>query len=227
MLIWSRVVLCSQRNNVSATSSVCIVDSDPTDITAFRPQPVRLAHSSDTPPEDDIPPPPASERKIARRRDSMHHVRTQQESTSPPTKRRRGELEGMRIELGVQASGSGSSASATASAAPNLPHIDFLNFSKSTRSRPSMPRPSSPPRISFASQSRSAELAIGGLDRKARKSLRGLGLGRVVDAVVPVPDRETPMIRKNKDMREQQRRSSLGMRGQRASDSLGRGDISE
>ena len=46
------------------------------------------------------------------------------------------------------------------------------------------------------------------------------------EAVVPVPDSETPMIRKNKELREAQRRSSLGMRGQRASSSLGRGEIS-
>lgn len=47
------------------------------------------------------------------------------------------------------------------------------------------------------------------------------------EAVVPVPDSETPMIRKNKELRAaQERRSSLGMRGQRASSSLGRGEIS-
>jgi kinetochore protein Mis13/DSN1 len=47
------------------------------------------------------------------------------------------------------------------------------------------------------------------------------------EAVVPVPEGETPMIRKNRELREAQRRSSLGMRGQRASSSLGRGEISE
>jgi kinetochore protein Mis13/DSN1 len=62
--------------------------------------------------------------------------------------------------------------------------------------------------------------------------MRGLGFGMDEgdsrDEVVPLPDSETPMIRKNKSMREdQQRRSSMGMRGQRASTSLGRGDISE
>jgi kinetochore protein Mis13/DSN1 len=46
------------------------------------------------------------------------------------------------------------------------------------------------------------------------------------EAVIPVPERETPMIRKNKELREAQRRSSLSMRGQRASSSLGRGEIS-
>jgi kinetochore protein Mis13/DSN1 len=58
--------------------------------------------------------------------------------------------------------------------------------------------------------------------------MRGLGAKDVSgEAVVPVPERETPMIRKNKELREAKRRSSLGMRGQRASSSLGRGEISE
>jgi kinetochore protein Mis13/DSN1 len=58
--------------------------------------------------------------------------------------------------------------------------------------------------------------------------MRGLGGEDVSgEAVVPVPERETPTIRKNKELREAQRRSSLGMRGKRASSSLGRGEISE
>jgi kinetochore protein Mis13/DSN1 len=58
--------------------------------------------------------------------------------------------------------------------------------------------------------------------------MRGMGEEDMSgEAVVPVPERETPMIRKNKQLREAQRRSSLGMRGQRASSSLGRGEISE
>jgi len=48
------------------------------------------------------------------------------------------------------------------------------------------------------------------------------------DSVIPIPENETPMIRKNKELREaQQRRSSLGLRGQRASTSLGKGEISK
>jgi kinetochore protein Mis13/DSN1 len=48
------------------------------------------------------------------------------------------------------------------------------------------------------------------------------------DELVPLAESETPMIRKNKEMREAQssRRSSLDTRGQRASSSLGRGDPS-
>ena len=62
--------------------------------------------------------------------------------------------------------------------------------------------------------------------RKTRKSMRGMQ-DVMSEAVVPVEESETPMIRKNKEIREaQQRRSSMGMRGQRASSSLGRGDIS-
>ena len=61
--------------------------------------------------------------------------------------------------------------------------------------------------------------------RKTRKSMVGMQ-DLTSEAVVPIPDSETPMIRKNKELREAQRRSSLGMRGQRASSSLGRGEIS-
>ena len=65
--------------------------------------------------------------------------------------------------------------------------------------------------------------------RKTRKSMAGTARDYDnSDSVVPLPESETPMIRKNKELREaQSRRSSLGMRGQRASSSLGRGDISE
>lgn len=47
------------------------------------------------------------------------------------------------------------------------------------------------------------------------------------DTEIPLAESETPMIKKNRQLREEQsRRSSLGMRGQRASSSLGRGEIS-
>lgn len=48
------------------------------------------------------------------------------------------------------------------------------------------------------------------------------------DMEIPLPESETPMIRKNRQLREDQsRRSSLTRRGQRASSSLGKGEISE
>jgi kinetochore protein Mis13/DSN1 len=48
-----------------------------------------------------------------------------------------------------------------------------------------------------------------------------------LDGMVAVPLTDTPMIRKNQEMRkEAQRRSSLGLRGQRMSSSLGRGEVS-
>jgi len=109
------------------------------------------------------------------------------------------------------------------------PQVDFLNFSVSQRPRPSAPRPASPPRQPFSSSSTSGRPSMGPptgpFVRKTRKSMRGME-DLMSEAVVPVPDSETPMIRKNKELREAQRRSSLGMRGQRASSSLGRGEIS-
>jgi kinetochore protein Mis13/DSN1 len=62
--------------------------------------------------------------------------------------------------------------------------------------------------------------------RKTRKSLHHGDIA--TDFEMPLQVSDTPVIRKNKEMRsEQQRRSSMGMRGQRASSSLGKGDISE
>ncbi|RSH82300.1 hypothetical protein EHS25_006010 [Saitozyma podzolica] len=105
-------------------------------------------------------------------------------------------------------------------------HVDFLTFSISQRPKPSAPTPMSPPR-----KPRPSRLSMGPPSepfvRKTRKSMRGVGEDDMSgEAVVPVPEGETPMIRKNRELREAQRRSSLGMRGQRASSSLGRGEIS-
>ena len=107
----------------------------------------------------------------------------------------------------------------------NQAMLDPSAFSSSSR-----PRPSSPSRTA---QARNAE-RMGpptGFVRKTRKSMRAMGFDMEdgsLDSVVPIPESETPMIRKNKELREaQQRRSSLGLRGQRASTSLGKGEISE
>ncbi len=47
--------------------------------------------------------------------------------------------------------------------------------------------------------------------------------------MVPVPISDTPMIKRNQEMRREneRRRSSMSMRGNRMSESLGKGDISE
>lgn len=71
-----------------------------------------------------------------------------------------------------------------------------------------------------------------GLVRKTRKSMRAIDIPSLeddsMDSMVPLPESETPMIRKNRELREaQSRRSSLSGRGQRASSSLGRGEISK
>lgn len=67
--------------------------------------------------------------------------------------------------------------------------------------------------------------------RKTRKSMSRMGMlpsDLSGDMEVPLPESETPMIRKNRQLREDQsRRSSLTRRGQRASSSLGKGEISE
>jgi len=70
----------------------------------------------------------------------------------------------------------------------------------------------------------------GGFVRKTRKSMAfQVDIGDLVlDGMVPLAESETPMIRKNKSMREDQsRRSSLGTRGNRARSSMDKGDTSE
>lgn len=98
--------------------------------------------------------------------------------------------------------------------------------------RPSMPRLPSPEstvaRVVWGNESVMAQ--SGGFVRKTRKSMAfQLDIGMEPgDAMVPLADSETPMIKKNKELRaEQSRRSSLGTRGQRASSSIGKGDPSE
>jgi kinetochore protein Mis13/DSN1 len=70
----------------------------------------------------------------------------------------------------------------------------------------------------------------GGFVRKTRKSMAfQMDIGNMVlDEMVPLAESETPMIRKNQSMREDQsRRSSLGTRGNRARSSMDKGDTSE
>ncbi|EIW68470.1 hypothetical protein TREMEDRAFT_63637 [Tremella mesenterica DSM 1558] len=201
----------------------------------FKPQPVPQQNSSDTPPEEIINlPPPPSEKKIARRRESTRAIR-ERSPLSPDLKKQRTGLK-QRSKL----------PELSQSSKTHSQPIDFLEFSAPSRPRASMPRPSSPPRRTFLSSSISKPSSTsstqpsiivgnmapppppptGGFIRKTRKSMMGTR-DLTSEALVPVPDSETPMIKKNREIREAQaRRSSMGMRGQRASSSLGRGDIS-
>jgi len=58
--------------------------------------------------------------------------------------------------------------------------------------------------------------------KDGRRYLRDHTPERASDSIVEIPMRETPMINKNKDLREGNRRSSFTMRGRRAS-SIGNG----
>jgi hypothetical protein len=193
-------------------------------IATFKPQPVQLPNSSDTPPEEErhLPPPP-SERKIARRRESTRAIRERPQSPSPPpVSSKRQKLDQSQTQSqGMVASGSR--------------HIEGLTFMPTLKPRPSMPRLPSPERTvlrpTWGSESVMGPPPPGGFVRKTRKSMASqldLGMDMVTDEMVPLAESETPMIRKNKDMRaEQSKRSSLSTRGQRASSSIGKGDPSE
>jgi len=185
-------------------------------LATFKPQPVQLANSSDTPPEEEryLPPPP-SERKIARRRDSTRAIRERPQSPSPPPMSKR-----QKIDQSLVASSS--------------KHVEGLTFIPTSKPRPSMPRLRSPEstvsKPAWGSESVMGPPPPGGFVRKTRKSMAfQLNTGdMLLDEMVPLADSETPMIRKNKSMREEQsRRSSIGTRGNRARSSMDKGDTSE
>ncbi|WWC71366.1 uncharacterized protein I206_105321 [Kwoniella pini CBS 10737] len=223
----------------------------------FKPQPVPTTHSSDTPPDVDddlhlLPPP--SERKIARRRESTREIRERHDSPTPSgmastsstsnnkrskiSRGRSKSIDPIRAAVntsddplgGVEETENMKSTNSTTSAV----RVDGLNIPNAQPSRPSGPRPRSPPRRTFSASQTPVSTSAhpmgppkGSFVRKTRQSM---GLSRVAElskeSVVPVMESETPIIRKNQELRGQQaRRSSLDHRGGRASSSWGRGEI--
>ncbi|WVF67485.1 hypothetical protein IAT40_002241 [Kwoniella sp. CBS 6097] len=240
---------------------------------AFKPQPVPLPNSSNTPPEDDLDdmhilPPPPTGRKIARNRDSTMGLRERQHSASPPTEASlfsSGQQGTTAIAIASGSSSTGSKrqkrenargksvepvrAAANTSDDPlegveetvsmrttntGRPQVNGLNVPASHRPTSSAPRPTSPPRRTFPTHASSSQQAskssMGppkGFVRKTRQSMSARNRYETSeDSVVPVLQSETPVIRKNQELRGQQaRRSSLDHRGGRASSSWGRGEI--
>ncbi|KIY35999.1 kinetochore protein Mis13/DSN1 [Cryptococcus gattii E566] len=220
----------------------------------FQPQPVPLPDSSDTPPSPTIPldlPPPPPSAKIARRRESTRAIRERPLSESPPPgpllqpgihpAKKQKVARGKSVEplRGIAGTADDPLKDVEETEAMrntgSVPFVQYLTFSKSSKPRPSAPRPSSPPRRTFASSSAAASLrtpsanaliksgTMGpptGFVRKTRKSM-----GRVQelskDVMMPIMDSETPVIRKNQELRGQQaRRSSMDHRGGRASSTM-------
>ncbi|WVO14528.1 hypothetical protein L204_102163 [Cryptococcus depauperatus] len=204
----------------------------------------------------ELPPPPPSTKKIARRRDSIRAIRERPPSESPPsshgmvfqsggnsskrqkTARERSMGSPLRGVFGTvddPLAGVEETASMTSTGA--APSVQHLTFSKSHKPRPSAPQPSSPPRLTFGSSNlasssktpvSSSSMGPPSYVRKTRKSMGRTSRMHELqkDMVLPIMESETPVIRKNQELRGQQaRRSSLDQRGGRASSSWGRGDI--
>ncbi|WVQ68460.1 uncharacterized protein L199_006668 [Kwoniella botswanensis] len=237
----------------------------------FKPLPVPITNSSDTPPDDNdedlhlLPPPP--ERKIARRRESTREIRERQESPIPihtnqqsstsssnSSKRIKISAEDIRgraksidpIRSAVNTSDDplGGIEETESMGSNRRVQVEGLSIPLLQASRPSGPRPTSPPRRTFSSSHSSQPIAgpgpstaqMGppptsskGLVRKTRQSM-GRTKGRISElskeSFVPLMESETPVIRKNQQLRGQQaRRSSLDHRGSRASSSWGKGEI--
>ncbi|WRT68606.1 uncharacterized protein IL334_005584 [Kwoniella shivajii] len=232
---------------------------------AFKPQPVPITNSSDTPPTDneiELPPPPVSERKIARRRESTRNIRERQESPTPANpnaissssnndhakrakvggnvRSRSKSIDPIRSAIntsddplgGVEETASMKLPTSSSTTTTTALQVQGLSIPSTHPQRPSAPRPLSPPRRTFSSSHLKSSImgpppTTGGFTRKTRQSM---GKGRIgelsTESVVPIMQSETPVIRKNQELRGQQaKRSSLDHRGSRASSSWGRGEI--
>ncbi|KAK4689186.1 kinetochore protein Mis13/DSN1, partial [Tremellales sp. Uapishka_1] len=213
---------------------------------AFKPQPLPLPNSSSTPPDElvDLPslPPPPSTKKAARKRLSTKPERDRLQSDSPepaPRSAKRQKVDRGRERSATAAPGledgmtleeelggeRGRWERTLQSTLTSTSRSDIVGVSKSSRPRPSAPRPSSPPRNGFSTSSRSRPSMGPPTGVPTRKSRQSRGLVEV-DSVMPIPISDTPIIKKNKEMRrDAERRSSFGMRGKRASSSFERGDL--
>ena len=203
----------------------------------------------------DIPPPP-SERKIARRRPSMKQKVVHSTSTTAPNGAARARDDDLveSLQSDDNMDPGLSSPHAGPSNGP-IEFLSFAATGRTRMPgpRPSSPphrskfNPEPLPSNSAVHDGVSAMENVAGpsapkrsgsmgppvsVIRKTRKSMKGFVLEfeettRKESLIIPLPESETPMIRKNKALREEQRRSSLGSRGQRASSSLGKGEISK
>lgn len=131
---------------------------------------------------------------------------------------------------------SGSTA-ATSSASFPPAALDFLNFSAAPKPSVHEDKPDTPPRNATlqvyqtpAPSARSRRISTFGRPAPsgANPRMSVAAAGADTDTLVPIPIEDTPMIKRNQEMRKgASKRSSLGLRGQRMSESLSRGDLSE
>lgn len=182
---------------------------------AFKPRPIGVNGPSDADdgPPLDLPPPP-SEKRIARRRESTRAKLAHAVASPAPTRAAR--------DLAAAAGDSDSDNDSGATRAqslftPRAPKpVAHLNFRPITRPRPSAAPPPSPG--AFMAPPPSVPR------RAARKSRLG---GAIMEGTIPLPIADTPVINKNRELRRDgERRSSIGLRGQRASSSFERGEPS-
>ncbi|KAL1405778.1 hypothetical protein Q8F55_007451 [Vanrija albida] len=181
----------------------------------FNPRPI--AEAEDDAGDDAIPPPPPSTRKIARRRESTR-AKLAREPSPVPSRPGRAPLvadDAVPAEDVGDSRQEGDAPSIFTNKPLAVPH---LSFKRAARPRPSAAPPPSPPGSPPGSWAMGPPASV----RRGRRSTRALG-----DMVVPLPIADTPIISRNRDMRnEMDRRSSLTMRGKRASSSFGRGEPS-
>jgi hypothetical protein len=116
---------------------------------------------------------------------------------------------------------------------PGAPSLSLLSFKSTEQAEILAPRPVSPPPKAFDYRFQTPRRP----DVSRRRSLApataaALRVGEALNhddgMIVPIPISDTPMIKRNQEMRREneRRRSSMTLRGNRMSESLGKGDIS-
>ncbi|KAJ9108769.1 hypothetical protein QFC21_000089 [Naganishia friedmannii] len=113
--------------------------------------------------------------------------------------------------------------------------LDLLDFGEPEEALASAPKPLTPPRSAAATMpstlyqtpSRRSRRYTVAPPHTGDASAAG-GENTTNESMIPLPIEDTPMIRRNQEMRERasRRRSSTSNRGSRMSENLGRGDIS-
>ncbi|KAJ9125146.1 hypothetical protein QFC22_000100 [Naganishia vaughanmartiniae] len=113
--------------------------------------------------------------------------------------------------------------------------LDLLDFGEPEEALASAPKPLTPPRPAAATMpstlyqtpSRRSRRYTVAPPNSGEASAGGAVENSANESMIPLPIEDTPMIRRNQEMRERasRRRSSTSNRGSRMSENLGRGDI--
>ncbi|CAK9783906.1 unnamed protein product [Cutaneotrichosporon oleaginosum] len=178
--------------------------------TAFKPKPVQRS-APDAGDEEDVPlpPPPASVKATASQRQ-----RDKAAAWASPAPQRTRSRTPAEFDYSEESSSSSRPRPKNLFNTKPAQAVPNLNFRKIAKPRASMAPPPSPGPSTFSNS-----------HRAPRRSMRPDQV--LNDHIVPLPPTDTPVIVRNRNLREKvSRRSSLGMRGGRGSSSFDKGEPS-